>query len=240
MSLDYNKYNSVAREALTPFDASLVRERKQNPNNPNSPIFKYVPPEQYRAKALAIFPDGYQFGPVVGTVQFMKTAVSAIYRFIGTKDGITYDVSTLAIEPFTFASGTETIIQADQTASKLQSNGLKLCLREMGFGHELYADKKPQGASSAAPTYNAAPVDLNADHYDPNWTGDAPIAYSKHKNTPYNQLEDGMITFCCNLTDRQTNAPKPDVNALKERARRQRAAASNAANDASDDEDIPF
>ena len=248
--LDLKQYNAVAREALVPFDQSEISTRE----GAGGQNFSYVPPERYRYRLLRIFKNGYAFGIIPGTVTVTKTGVQADFRLRGElldeteMNNVVYDVTATAFEPYTFKRESTEILNIDQTFSKLMSAGLKLCARKLGLGLHLYDNPARQASgggskpSSGGGGYQSgAGVDPNGDHFDPNWTGADTIAYSKHKGTPYNQLEDGMISFCCNLTDRETGAPKPDVKALKERARRQKAAASgNASSDDLDDDDIPF
>ena len=251
MAIDLDGYNPVAQSLLEAFDESEISEREGN----GGKSFSYVPPERYRYRLLRVFPQGYTFH--ISDLNEGKAGVRATAHFIGeaADEGVRYDIKVAVFEPWSKTQNGE-FYSLDQTYAKLNSAGLKGSAREMGLGLHLY-DKtaKKTGASKPSAAKKPNPKkdeDLGdyAEFFDEEWDGSDALKITKHKGTPYNELDDGLLSWLINKVD-QNEKPNPDKGALKEMARRmaegggeatKRAKASTASKSpkASDDDEFPF
>ena len=240
-------YNPVAEALLVPFDQSLISQREMNGNT-----FDFVSPEHYRYRLLEVFGEGFTFSldDVRVIVSDGIAGLQGTAHFVGERDNVKYDITTTVFEAFVISKTTTHPISVEQSYMKLMSAGIKAVSREMGLGLHLY-DKAPATAKAAAPkTSTAAPKattaaapkatakPATAAPKEEAWDGSLLIAYgTKHKGTPYNEVDDGWLQWA------GTQKDPPDRNAVKEIARRQKAAGSEEPGEpgeSAEDVEFPF
>lgn len=229
-------YNSVARLLLEAFDEAEISQRDGADNK----SFSFVPPERYRYRLLRVFPNGYKFH--VDQIAESKLGVRGQATFVGDvpEEGVRYDISVPAAEPWTFKKGTTDILNYDQAYAKLTSAGLKAIAREMGLGLHLYdkAANRSTGGTKSSGNANSAGT------HDSEWTGDEKVNIGKFKNTDTRWNDEDAVDG--GYLDYVTSGDKPNQKALKEIARRLKASgdggqrkAESSAN-AHEDSDFPF
>lgn len=223
MAADTNlsEYNSVAQLLLVAFDDAEISEREGS----GGKMYSYVPPERYRYRLLKAFPNGFTLETTVTRVG--KLGIEGSTHFVGEvpEEGIRYDITVPCFEAWTFKSGTQDIIQPEQSYMKLASAGLKAFSREIGLGLHLY-DKAPRTVNTSTRVNNPAPAASSTStgtgngngipNFDSEWDGSVHCTIgTKIKGQPWANATDDYLEF---LT---RDPEKANRFALKEIARRQ-------------------